>query len=170
MQMPIAKAQAHADRIVSELAPMCERIEIAGSIRRRRPFVGDIDLVILPKAGQLQSIKQRCLRSQPQVLLDGEQNFVLLLGGNVQLDIFFARGPVPDLIAPKPGNFGSLLICRTGSKDHNIWLVQKAWPQGCRWLPYEGVQRDGRIIAGETEEEIFTALGLSYLPPERRER
>lgn len=168
--MELAKAERYADKIAAELAPMCDRIEIAGSIRRRRPNVGDIDLVILPKSGQIPAIKARCLRTQGQILMDGDQNFLFLLPGGLQLDIFFARLAIPDLFSPKPPNFGSLLLCRTGSKDHNIWLVQKAWPHGCRWLPYEGVHRDGRIIASETEEEIFTALGLAFIPPEKRER
>jgi DNA polymerase (family 10) len=170
MQMELKKARALAERIAAELAPMCERIEIAGSIRRQRPVVGDIDLVILPKPGQLQAIKARCVRTSPQVLMDGEKNFLLIMSGNIQLDIFFARGPEPDMFAPKPGNFGSLLLCRTGSKDHNIYLVSNPWLQGARWLPYEGVELDGKIIAGETEEDVFQALGLDFIPPERRER
>jgi DNA polymerase (family X) len=167
--MELSKARPYAERIVSALEPYCEKIEIAGSIRRGRPHVADIDLAILPKPGKFDVIKERCLKSAT-LITDGPQIFTVRLFGGIQLDIFFARGPVPDLIAPKPGNWGSILLCRTGSKDHNIWLVQKAWPHGCRWLPYEGVQRDGRIIAGETEEEIFTAIGLDFIPPEGRER
>lgn len=167
--MELGKARRFAEQVVSELGPMCDRIEIAGSIRRRKQEVGDIDLVILPKPGQIRAIKERCLRNGPSVMADGEVNFLMMVG-NVQLDIFFARPAVEDMFAPKPSNFGSLLLCRTGSREHNIWLINQALKAGCHWLPYEGVQRDGRIVAGETERDIFREIGMDFIPPEKRER
>lgn len=173
MIMELNKARNYAEKIVAALSPMAKRIEIAGSIRRNKPMVGDIDLVIEPKPGQLHAIKQRCLTgtltSGNMVMMDGEMNFIMMLG-TVQLDIFFARPAVPDLFNPKPANFGSLLLCRTGSKEHNIWLIGEAKARGLAWLPYEGVVKDGRVVAGETEEDIFRALRLEYVKPENRER
>ena len=169
MIMELSKARKYAEQIVGELKPMCNRIEIAGSIRRGKPMVGDVDLVIEPKPGQLNAIKQRCLRGGPQVTMDGELNFIMMVG-NVQLDIFFARPAVSDLFRPLPPNFGSLLVCRTGSREHNIWLISRAKANGVAWLPYQGVVKNGKVIAGDTEAEIFKAIGIEYVKPEDREK
>lgn len=182
--MTFTEAMPIAERIRAQLAPMCERIEIAGSLRRQRPNVNDIDLVILPKAGQLDAIKARC-EQRCKVVKDGEQNYIVRLpvskatGGHssilsqdgLQLDIFFARPAVKDLLQTVPGNWGTLLLCRTGSTAHNIFLVEHAKRLGLTWNPYKGVEdADGYVIASESELEIFQALGLEFIAAERRER
>jgi DNA polymerase (family 10) len=168
--------QAHklALAIQEQLAPFCEPIEIAGSIRRARPEVNDLDLVLLPKPGQRETIKARC-RQKCRVVTEGEQNCIYelpLAEGRVwQLDLFFARPVIQDLLGSEPGNFGSLLLCRTGSKEHNIYLIEHAKRLGLIWQPYRGViGTGGRVLASESEAEIFTALDLAFIPPEKRER
>ena len=186
--MKLREAYLLADRIKGELAPMCERIEIAGSIRRARPEVNDIDLVLLPKPGMHAAIRERCLR-RCDLVTDGAQNLIVRLPTNggpasgFQVDLFFARGREQDLLGSTPGNWGSILLCRTGSKEHNIWLCQRAESMGLKWQTYKGLMgpvklEDGTngthgsnevVIASETEEEIFTALGLQMIPPVMRE-
>jgi DNA polymerase/3'-5' exonuclease PolX len=184
--MNLAPAQALAQKILAQLAPHCHKIEIAGSIRRQRPEVNDIDLVILPKPGELKAIKARCLKNCHPVT-DGDQNFIVRFPAtaagqlaNFQIDIFIARSAERDLVATEPGNWGSLLLCRTGSKEHNIWLVQRAESLGLRWHPYRGVygppcwpevRESARAIclASETEEDIYHLLQLDFIPPEHRE-
>lgn len=174
--MKASEAIKIAELIKAQLAPMCERIEIAGSIRRGRPEVNDIDLVILPKAGQLDAIKARC-EKKCQVVKDGPQNYIVRLpkgghsGSEFQLDIFIARSQQRDLLQTVPGNWGSLLLCRTGSTAHNIFLVEHAKSRGFTWHPYDGVKDgDGYVIASETEEDIFDMLALKFVPPANRER
>jgi len=172
--MNLPRALALGRQIREQLAPFCERIEIAGSIRRARPVVNDLDLVLLPKPGQLHAIKARC-RQRCAVVSDGEQNAIFRLQlsdlTQFQLDLFFARPAARDLLQSVPGNFGSLLLCRTGSKEHNIFLVEHAKRLGLAWSPYRGVlDADGYVLASETEEEIFRALDLAFIPPEQRER
>ncbi len=172
--MKLTRAQGIAEKIVVQLAPYCERIEIAGSIRRARPEVGDLDLVILPKPEQLHAIKTRCAQ-RCAVVTNGEQNCIYRMElsdhSQFQLDIFFARPATRDLLNTAPGNFGTLLLCRTGSKEHNIFLVEHAKRHGLRWNPYRGVI-DGaqNVIASETEADIFKALELPWIKPEDRER
>lgn len=166
-----------ADRIKAELAPMCERIEIAGSLRRGRPEVNDIDFVILPKPGQIDAIKARC-EKKCAVVKDGDQNYIVRLpecggrpGSGFQVDILFARHAAADLLQRVPGNFGTLLLCRTGSTAHNIYLVEHAKTRGFTWNPYKGVlDGEGFVIASETEEEIFDMLALNFVPPANREK
>jgi DNA polymerase (family 10) len=176
-----------AEAVQRELQPFCSRIEIAGSIRRARPEVGDIDFVILAKSpADYLAIKERC-KQKCRVITDGRQNFICAMkvkdGSEFQIDIFFAHSGVDDLLAPEPTNFGSLLLCRTGSKGHNIKIAQRAKDLGMHWNPYKGlfaggmweldgqesVYRGGQLIAGETEESIFKALGLECIAPALRE-
>ena len=168
--MKLFDAYNLADKIKHQLAPMCERIEIAGSIRRGREHVNDVDLVILPRPGEIAAIKMRCER-RCQVVANGEQNYIVRMPDGFQLDIFFARPSVKDLLQTVPGNFGTLLLCRTGSREHNIFLVERAKSRGFSWNPYRGVlDADGYVIASETEEEIFDMLALDFVPPANRER
>lgn len=172
--MNYSRALKIAKQIEAALLPFCERIAIAGSIRRSRPQVNDIDLVILAKAGQRQAFMDRCL-VRGVAVTNGEQNAIFRLRlsdrTEIQLDLFFARPPRRDLLAYEPGNFGSLLLCRTGSKEHNIFLVEHAKQMGLVWHPYRGVfDAAGKCLAAESEEEIFQALDLEFINPARRER
>lgn len=172
--MDYPRALKMAEKIEGELLPFCERTAIAGSIRRRRPHVNDIDLVLLPKPGKLGSIKGRCMM-RGHVVTDGDQNAIyryrLADATELQLDIFFARPAASDLLTATPGNFGSLLLFRTGSKEHNIFLVEHAKRMGLVWKPYAGVFTiDGQCLAAESEDEIFKALDLAWIKPEARER
>lgn len=165
--MPLAKAQRYAEKIMAELAPYCDRVEVAGSIRRRKPFVRDVDLVVL--ASDLVGLKERCKRNA-EILADGDQNFQFRLLNGVEVDIWIARRPQQGLFGEEPTNWGAILLTRTGSKEHNIWLVLEAERRGFSWNPYRGLLSDSKCVACQSEEEIFSALGLEFIPPEHRER
>ena len=154
-----------------KMAPMCERIEIAGSIRRAREMVGDIDLVILAK--DKNAVQARCA-ARWDTVQSGPQNCIyrtiLSDKTELQIDIFFARPATQDLLYATPGNFGTLWLCRTGSKEHNIFLIEHAKSLGLTWNPYEGVKDSlGHVIASESEDDIFKALGLPFVRPPSRE-
>lgn len=155
--------------IADTLTPFCAQIEIAGSIRRRRENVNDIDLVVLPKPGQIAALRERVKRSTTTIL-DGEENLIIRLANCFQLDIFIARPETSDLLTTTPTNFGALLLTRTGSKEHNIFLCQTATRLGRKYQPYRGVLENDVLLASATEMEIFTALGLPFIAPEKRER
>ncbi len=169
MSMTLLKADLLAKQVVEALEPLSDRIEIVGSIRRRRPVVGDIDLVILPKPGQLQAIKDRCVKSGVRVMMNGDMNFIFIWK-NVQVDIFFARHEQRDLLETIPGNFASLMLCRTGSREHNIWFCQKAMQAGCAWNPYKGIYKGSILQPAENEEDLFRQIGIDFVRPEARER
>lgn len=166
-----------AEIIVGALQPMCQRIEIAGSIRRGRPVVNDIDLVILAKPGQEEAIKAR-VQQRCRVVTVGDCAFISALPlprgyphheQEIQIDIWFARPEQKDLLEMTPTNFGTLLLCRTGSKEHNIRLASRAQALGLHWQPHQGVVRDCRVIASATEADVFAALQLPVIPPGFRE-
>lgn len=187
--MTLPAAQYLGEKVCDALAPMCERIETAGSIRRRRPEVGDVDVVLVPRTpADNMAIIERCAQSG-KLVKQGEQYVVFELGvagspNAIQLDLWFAhRGTAAgDLFGVgDPPNFGMLLLARTGSTMHNVYLAQRARDCGLHFNPHRGILRGatqradgawigGDVIASATEPEIFDALGLRFVAPERRER
>ncbi len=167
--MKLAPAQVLAEKIKAALAPFCDRIEIAGSIRRQCPEVGDIDIVCLPKgeAGK-EAIADRCLQ-HGTLVKGGEQYLVFTLANGFQLDLWFAHEATGDLLgAGKPDTWATLLICRTGSKEFNIELAKKAHAKFLHWNPHCGLYRNGEWLLIPTEEAFFAALGMDYVRPEDR--
>jgi DNA polymerase (family 10) len=180
--MSLAYAEKCAARLLERLGPDCERLAVAGSIRRQRPVVGDIDLVAIPRIdytrdllGQVEPLRNRLHAAialgakergwQWETGADkpwGDMFFFSAMGrdGPVNVNIFTAR----------PQTWGTILLCRTGSKEHNVWLCQRAKERGLHWNPFHGVYADSHCLASETEEDIFRALGLGFVPPEQRER
>jgi DNA polymerase (family 10) len=159
-----------AFKILQVVEPLCEKVQIAGSIRRRKGGVNDIDLVIQPKpecAAWLNIIKQ--IRSEFDAVTEkqGEKLAVMYVPfasrqgqGYVQVDLYRATR----------ATFGILLLVRTGSKEHNVHLCNVALAKGMRLLYSQGlVDKDGKVIAGKTEEEVFEALGLPFVVPQDRE-
>ena len=177
--MRLDHAERIAGRIVGALREWCDRIEIAGSIRRRRPHVGDIDLVVLARDGQEQRIRDRMLQSCRRVVC-GDQAMVVAMpvpagcphpANELQIDVWFAKRSTGDLfeVAASAHNFGTLLLCRTGSKEHNIRLCTRARDMGIKWDPHHGVMRGNRVVASEEEADVFRALDLPFIAPESRE-
>jgi DNA polymerase/3'-5' exonuclease PolX len=175
-----------AQKIVEELAPFCAKIEVAGSIRRECRNVNDIDLVLIPKSF-LTPIVDRVTQKWKQIAgIKGDaRNLRFISPGGFQLDIFIAHDEIKDLVATTPTNWGSVLLCRTGSLQHNTQLCTHAHCKGLKFAPYKGVVRkikairqpgiflDGdfgeEIVASKTEEEIYEALGLKWREPRERE-
>ena len=176
-QFKLEEARRVAEKVVEALTPFCQRIEIAGSIRRGRPFVGDIDIVLLPKdAFDRDRIEQRAAQNAAR-LKGGEQYVVYGMKNGMQLDLWFAHiawppeaGMFGDTIKPaEPANFGMLWLARTGSAMHNVHLAKVAKARGFHFDPHAGLKQAGKVIASEEEADVFKALGLAYVEPERRE-
>jgi DNA polymerase (family 10) len=164
---PLETARGWAEKILAEIEPFCTRAMIVGSIRRERPMVGDIDFVVEPRPGQEEVLRSR-IKDGHQVLTDGSLNLIVL-AARVQLDFFIAIPSAEDLFDRLPGNWGSLVVCRTGSREFNAWLCNRAKARGMHWNPCRGLLQGGKIFAGETEESIFSALDLPVIPPADRE-
>lgn len=170
MKLPFA--EACAERLVAWLTPHAERVEIAGSVRRRAAAPNDIDLVVIPRHvedrdmfGTVSArrnvtwleIDRRASAEKWAVRCAGAE-IVSFVARDVHVDIFFATAET----------FGTVLLQRTGSKEHNIWLARYAEARGGRWHVGTGLYL-GRALYRESEEAIYRALGLDFLAPETRE-
>lgn len=135
-----------------------ERVEIAGSLRRRKETVGDADLLIISRRPER---VMDVFVTLPEVVQVYER-------GETRSRVRFRNGLDVDLRVVPRESFGAALQYFTGSKEHNIALRRIAEKKGLKLNEY-GLFRGERRIAGRTEEEIYEALGLSYIPPELRE-
>ncbi len=161
--MELGKAQKIAAEVVKALAPYCSRIEVAGSIRRRKPLVNDIDIVLIP--------------SDPWNLTMEIARLGAVAAHGTKIQRVQHQGVRIDLYIATPETWVTLLLIRTGSKASNIRLCTLAKNKGLK-LHADGsglfiaqdaaLSRPPKRIAGDTEQSIFEALGLPYQRPEDR--
>lgn len=159
-RMPIATAEAYIRPLVAALAaaPGIERIDVAGSFRRRADTVGDVDLLVASAAPA--PIARRFLgyRDVRRVLARGDTRCSVVLKNGLQVDL---------RIVPA-ASYGAALHYFTGSKAHNIAVRTLGIRKGLKINEY-GVFRGDRPIAGREEAEVYAAIGLPWIPPELRE-
>ena len=157
---PIVDALPVARRLTEELSQLEGVVDVryCGSLRRFSDTIGDVDIVVATSA--------------PQVVMDhvaGHPLATEVVGhGDTKTSILTRMGLQVDVRAVGPENFGAAVLYFTGSKTHNIALRQRAINRG--WLLNEyGLLEDEEVIASETEEEIYRALDLPWIPPPLRE-
>ncbi|MBF8265959.1 MAG: DNA polymerase IV [Dehalococcoidia bacterium] len=161
-RIPIGEALPLVEQIQSVLStvPGVKNIIAAGSLRRFRETVGDIDM--MGTADDPEKVIQAFVRLPMvgQVLAQGTTKATVLVAGGLQVDLRLVEHH----------NFGSLLQYFTGSKQHNIALRTRAQRQGLSLSEY-GITdvRSGQIETFATEEDYYKRLGLQYIPPELRE-
>ena len=162
-ELDLEEAGKLAEAIKTAVETHCDKIEIAGSIRRQKPKVHDIDFVVVAKSdSDWQKISEILRRQKAKPNCSGSQLIKAYLpchNGLFQVDFYRA----------KPSTFGIHLLIRTGSADHNMWLAGYAISKGMRLKYSEGLIKDGKPVAGEDEKGVFDALGLPCPSPSERE-
>ncbi len=172
-RQPIFLALPQVRRIEALLKkhPAVSRITVAGSTRRMKETIGDVDMLVVS--------------ARPNMVME---HFVSLPGvariyarGDTKSSVLFRSGLQADLRVVPAESYGAALNYFTGSKDHNVAMRQLAIAKGLKLNEYglfasadrrgqaRGQTRTGRMVAGKTEEEIYKALGLRYIEPELRE-
>ncbi|MFN2167705.1 MAG: DNA polymerase/3'-5' exonuclease PolX [Anaerolineae bacterium] len=134
------------------------RAEIAGSYRRRRETVGDLDLVVISEKNQEVMDRFVGYEDVDEVVSHGETRSTVILRSGLQVDLRVVGAE----------SYGAALFYFTGSKAHNIAVRNLALDQGLKVNEY-GVFREEERVAGETEEEIYERFDMSFVPPELRE-
>lgn len=162
---PLPAARARAESIREELARLevVDEIEVAGSIRRGRETIGDIDIVVSTRQFEdRDAIFDRFveLPEVGDVLVRGDTKTSARLRSGIQVDV---RVVTPD-------QFGAALHYFTGSKEHHIKLRTRAKKRGLKINEYGVFPRGAdEPVAGRTEEEIYEVLELQFIPPELRQ-
>lgn len=156
----LSEADAHAAPILEWLRGSrdVEEIGVAGSLRRRRETVGDLDVLVATRDAP--SVAERFLAYPEiaEVLAHGETKCACVLRSGMQVDVRIVE----------PASWGAALHYFTGSKAHNIAIRALGVRRKLKINEY-GVFRGARRIGGLTEDEVFGAVGLPFIPPELRE-
>jgi DNA polymerase (family 10) len=153
----LAVAEAEAEALVGFLRDG-GRVVVAGSYRRRRDTVGDLDILVTSEHGPAVGDKLVDYENITEVLAHGPTRTTVVLRSGLQVDV----RAVPEQ------SYGAALLYFTGSKAHNIALRGLANEHDWKLNEY-GLFSGKRRIAGATEEEVYEKLGLAFIPPELRE-
>ncbi|MGD0568681.1 MAG: DNA polymerase/3'-5' exonuclease PolX [Candidatus Sulfotelmatobacter sp.] len=161
-------AEAEAQKLTTYLAkfPGIDRITPAGSLRRGRETVGDLDILVTGTACCSESERQKAVQYVAQypplmsIIARGDNKISFRLRNDLQVDV--------RLLPPE--SFGAAMQYFTGSKAHNVALRQRALKMGYTLNEYSLADlKTEKPVAGSTEEEIYAKLKLDYIPPELRE-
>jgi DNA polymerase/3'-5' exonuclease PolX len=162
---PFAEAYAIALDILEQLKPHCDRIEIAGSIRRKKSEVGDIEIVAIPKpysSGLFENGIASVVNKWEKVRGDmeyGKTKYTQrILPHGIKLDLFFATAE----------NWGHILAIRTGSADYSHNVLAKNWVRS-GFKSKEGfLTYKGEKIEIKEEKDLFRLIGVPFIEPEKR--
>ncbi|MBW3022195.1 DNA polymerase/3'-5' exonuclease PolX [Candidatus Woesearchaeota archaeon] len=154
--LPVAEEIKSRLKVLKEV----DNVEIAGSIRRMKETIRDIDVLVTSKKPKKVMDFFCAIPDVKAVLAKGATKSTIVLNSGLQADIRVVDAK----------SWGAALNYFTGSKDHNIKLRQIAIKKGYKLSEYGLFSRKtGKFIAGKTEKELYSKLGLKYIPPEMRE-
>ena len=164
----IDAAETEAEKLTEYLGkfPGIEKITTAGSLRRGRETVGDLDILVTGPACASEEGRQKAIAyvAQYPPLID------VIASGDNKISFHLRSGMQVDVRLLPPDSFGAAMQYFTGSKAHNVALRQRALKMGYTLNEYSLATLEGeKPVAGKTEEEIYGKLNLDYIPPELRE-
>ena len=164
----IDAAEAEAEKLTEYLKKFggLDNITPAGSLRRGRDTVGDVDILVTGKACTSEDGRQKAIAyvAQYPPLMD------VIASGDNKISFHVRNGLQVDVRLLPPETFGSALQYFTGSKAHSVTLRQRALKMGYTLSEYGLADlKTENVVASKTEEEIYGKLGLDYIPPEMRE-
>lgn len=156
----IGEVLPYAESILNALneAKASEKLLICGSLRRFKETIGDIDILAISDTPEKVMKVFAGLKQVKRVLAKGDTKSSVVLDNNMNADLRVVESE----------SFGAAAHYFTGSKQHNIKMRRIAQKKGLKLSEY-GVFRGKKSIAGRSEEEIFKALGIQFIPPEIRE-
>ena len=173
-RIPLKVAQGLADRVVRDLTPATARIAIAGSIRRRKPIVGDIEIVAEPiqvrdmfgdpRGGPDLEAIRNAIRRKISEQISGRMRLLTvrnpygMLG--VKLEVFLTH---------PPSQWGSILAIRTGPASFSKWCMTRLRRRGLRHIAgHVEREHDGVLVPTPEEEDFFRACGMEWVEPWKR--
>jgi DNA polymerase/3'-5' exonuclease PolX len=172
--MELKKAQELAEAFLVGLSPFCQRAEIAGSIRRRKPEVGDIEVVCIPRSIETEDLLGFVTLSRNLGFFTYLSNFQVLKGSPKEGKFIQLKLPeiTLDLFTATPENWGLIFAIRTGSADFSHHKLAAGWvkagyhSQGGYLCKLQGLGKTTISIKEETD--LFQLIGLPWISPEKR--
>jgi DNA polymerase (family 10) len=161
-RQPIGQVLPHAHELVAALRGLKEvkQISVAGSLRRMKETIGDIDIVVTSTKAESVMDVFTTFAKVKQILARGSTRSSVVLDVGIQADVRVVE----------PESFGAALQYFTGSKEHNVKVRERAVRKGLKINEYGVFRVQGdRRVAGRTEEEVYASVGLPWIPPEIRE-
>lgn len=168
--MDYLEARALAEKVCHQLAPYCDRLKICGSIRRRKPEVSDIDLVVLPKTVPVKDMFGMITHNDRHPGFVDVVNQWEKVKGDATTGKYTQRlieGHRLEIAISSPLNWGNLMLIRTGNSDFSQLIMTIALKRGFQ-------QKDGYLWKGDKlipllkEEDYFRVLDIPYVAPEMR--
>ncbi|TSC58917.1 MAG: DNA polymerase (family X) [Candidatus Peregrinibacteria bacterium Greene0416_19] len=158
-RFPFAEVKPDVEKIIATIrqVPGVERAEVAGSYRREKATVGDIDILAITKTPDTVA---EAIATLPIVR-------VVVAKGGTKISFDLQSGLRVDVRLVAKDQWGSALLYFTGDKEHNIWLRKKAIERGWKLNEY-GLFEGGKVIASREETDMYEALGLAWIEPQRR--
>jgi DNA polymerase/3'-5' exonuclease PolX len=161
----LKEAESIANDILNQIKPFCERCEIAGSIRRKKEMVKDIEIVAIPKPYQhglfedgIASVVNKWQKEKGELEYGKCKYTQRILPEGIKLDLFFAE----------QGNWGLIFAIRTGSADYSYKVLATGWKN----LGYtsEGgyLTQNGKVYDVPEEVDLFRRLNIPFTEPEKR--
>lgn len=155
--MQITEAQKKGEQILKQISSFIARGRLAGSIRRKKPIIKDIDIVVELKPDNLDKLKEY-LAEIGSLKLKGDKLIRFITIDNIQVDIYIATKE----------NYEPLLLIRTGSKEHNVKLTTRAHIFNYKLTANGLIDMKTSSIIATSEKDIFKALKMNYVEPEKR--
>lgn len=158
-RIPLKQGEKIVEKMLSELRRIKEikKVDIAGSVRRKKETIRDFDIVIL--TDKAEKVADEIVRMDfvKKVISKGREKVTIITKEDRQADFrFFSKE-----------EYGAGLLYFTGDKNHNIWMRKIAIKKGLKLNEY-GLFKGKKRVAGEDEEEIYDKLGLKFITPEKR--
>ena len=191
-RLPLATADGVAAQVLELLRPHCERIDIAGSVRRRRPTIGDLEIVCIPKAYDASPGRSILFCSGIATVVNQWEKVKGELPCRYTQRVLPWHGMKLDLFMPHPDGYGLQLAIRTGSAEWSHRVLAAAWVRA-GFTSKDGLLRrgseqqvslfaigadryhhsfreiDGAICPTPTEEALFGMIGIPWVDPTARE-
>ena len=169
IRISLAEADAIAERIRALLAPHCDRIEIAGSIRRRKADVGDIELVCIPARVSPPDLFGREHPARAGGFIDAARGIGRICKGCLRTGKYMQfrtmEGVAVDLFTAHAENWGLVLAVRTGSFDFSYHCLAKGWSR-CGYRSIDNMlTRGSRQIEVREESDLFRLIGVPWVDP-----
>ncbi len=191
-KVPLEEARILAEDIRQHLSQACKRVEIAGSVRRQKPEVGDIELVAVPidgpgqlTTGQRTLFMEATAGPSPTVIQDRVRALIkegyltegprdkasrrAPFGPRYMKTVHAASGIQLDLfVVLPPAQFGMVYLIRTGSADYSHGFVTELLKRGYRSQDGHLEDKDGHTIPTPEEKDVYQAVGIEWIAPELR--